>query len=315
MRRNRQYPWIRDLISETPISPKDFILPLFVIEGEQSKENIPNLIDVYRMSIDLIIEEVKKAADLGIKSIALFPVISAELKSEYAKEAYKNGNLISRCIEKILSLNIDIGIICDVALDPYTTHGHDGIIINQKIDNDASIEILIKQTISLAKSGAHFVAPSDMMDGRIIKIREALDAENLINTGIIAYSAKYSSNFYGPFRDALKTRSSCDKTTYQMDYRNAKEAIYEIELDISEGADACIIKPATNYLDIIYRSCQKFNTPIFAYQVSGEYMMLKFLEQRYNNKDIWLENIYSIKRAGARDIFSYAALELTKIIN
>jgi porphobilinogen synthase len=216
--------------------------------------------------------------------------------------------------------NLQIGIICDVALDPYTLHGHDGIIINNIIDNDEAIEILCKQALSLAKAGADAVAPSDMMDGRIGLIREYLDSENYVNTNIISYGLKYASSFYGPFRDALESGSDLGKEgkkTYQMDFRNSKEAIKEIELDIQEGADAIIIKPGLPYLDIIKEAHQNFNIPIFAYQVSGEYSMLKFGSEAgcFNFEDAMIESLYCLKRAGSSAIFSYNATEMAKIIN
>jgi len=321
LRRTRSHPWLRELLAENNISASDLILPVFLTEGRNIKEKISTLPGVYRLSIDQVEIVAKEAENLGIKAIALFPCISEELKSENGDEAYNLDNLICRCIRHIKNARINIGIICDVALDPYTTHGHDGVLSNIEIvDNDLTLEALQNQSLVLAKAGADILAPSDMMDGRIGAIRKTLENNDFGHIPIIAYAAKYASHFYGPYRDAVGSTGSLgksDKKTYQLDPRNSKEATREIKLDINEGADIILIKPGMPYLDIIKHAADNFNLPVFAYQVSGEYSMIKFAAQNgaCNFEDTLMETLICFKRAGAKCIFTYGAIEIAKILN
>lgn len=317
LRRNRKAAWLRDLVAETTLRVEDLVLPLFVVEGHNQRQEIKTLPDTYRLSIDQVIETAKKAVDLGIKAIALFPCIDQSLKSENGDEAYNLDNLMCRTIRSIKNADIDIGIICDIALDPYTTHGHDGVIHNGEVDNDRSVKALCNQALTLAQAGVDIVAPSDMMDGRIMDIREYLDKEHFTNVGILAYAAKYASSFYGPFRDAVKSnkKTYLDKSSYQMDVRNIKEAMLEIEHDIAEGADMVMVKPGMPFLDVIREAANNFNTKIFAYQVSGEYAMLKFAANAgvLEWEKSLFESLISFKRAGASGIYTYAALEAAEL--
>jgi porphobilinogen synthase len=319
LRRTRKHEWLRDLVSENSLLPHHLILPLFVIEGLGAREPVQTMPGVFRLSIDQIILEAKKAATLGIKAIALFPVINSNLKSEDAHEAYNPDNLICRTIRALKIEKIDIGIICDVALDPYTTHGHDGIVINEDVHNDTTIDVLCNQALTLAKAGADIIAPSDMMDGRIGAIREFMDAKGFEEISILAYAAKYASNFYGPFRDAVGSSNSLrknSKKTYQMDPRNINEAMREIELDIEEGADIIMVKPGMPYLDVVHAASQNFSIPVFAYQVSAEYSMIKMGAANgiFNYEKTMIESLLAFRRAGARVIFTYAAIEIASII-
>ena len=318
LRRNRRTAWLRDLTSETKLSPEDLILPIFVIEGENKKQEILTVPGVFRQSIDQVLLTAREAEKRGIKAIALFPAIDADLKSEHADEAYNLDNLICRTVRTLKNAGLSIGIICDVALDPYTIHGHDGILMDGDVDNDKTIEALSNQALVLAKAGVDIVAPSDMMDGRIMAIREELDSAGFINVNILAYAAKYNSSFYGPFRAAVGSDQGkylC-KATYQMDVRNTKEAMREIEHDIEEGADMIMVKPGMTFLDIINEASQRFNAHILAYQVSGEYAMIKFAAQ--NGALDWekaiIESLICFKRAGASAIFTYAALEVAGML-
>lgn len=319
LRRNRKTPWLRELLAETSLSPADLVLPIFVVEGHNEKQEIKSMPGIYRQSIDQVVATTKQAKQAGIKAIALFPCIEQELKNETADEAYNLDNLICRTIRSIKNANIDIGVICDVALDPYTSHGHDGILNEEgDVDNDATLEALRNQALVLAKAGADIVAPSDMMDGRIMAIREELDRDGFINVNILAYAAKYASNFYAPFREALNNQKLfLDKSTYQLDKRNIKEAMVEIEHDLQEGADMIMIKPGMPFLDVINAASSNFNTNIFAYQVSGEYAMLKFasIAGVLDWEACLLEALISFKRAGASVIFTYAALEAAQLLN
>jgi porphobilinogen synthase len=318
MRRNRASSWVREIVSESHLKPSDLIYPLFVIEGINQQTEIISMPGISRFSPDLIVDQVKRAVDSGIKAIALFPSIDSSLKNAEASEAFNPNNLICRTISAIKKENLDIGIICDVALDPYTNHSHDGIMVGDIIDNDISLEALCKQAVVLAQAGADIVAPSDMMDGRILAIREMLERESFKNTGILSYAAKYASAFYGPFRDAVGSKANLKfgKETYQMDPRNIREALREMEMDIGEGADILMIKPGMPYLDVIKAGADMFDIPIFAYQVSGEYAMMKFasLAGVLNWEKVMLESLISFKRAGASGIFSYAALEIGNIL-
>lgn len=319
LRRNRKTFWLRDMVNESFLTVNDLVLPIFVVEGENIKEEISTMPGVYRLSMDNVLKEAKLAKDLGIRAISIFPVISPDLKTEFADEAYNLENLVSRTIRYIKNSNIDIGIICDVALDPYTNHGHDGILDDDEVvDNDETLEALKNQSLTLVKAGADILAPSDMMDGRVLAIREHLDEYGYYNIPILSYAAKYASSFYSPFRNALGSDSVLkgNKSTYQMDIRNLKEALREVEQDISEGADMVMIKPGIACLDVIYAVNETYNIPIFAYQVSGEYSMLKFaaLNGAIDYDKALIESLTCLKRAGARAIFTYGAIDAAKIL-
>ncbi len=317
-RRMRKDEFSRRLMREHHLTTDDLIYPVFVMEGHQKEEVIPSMPGIKRQSIDLMIETAKECFNLGIPAIALFPVIDAKLKTEDAKEAYNPDGLISRVVALLKQHVPDLGVITDVALDPYTSHGQDGLIdASGYVLNDETVEVLIKQALSHAKAGADIVAPSDMMDGRIGKIREALEKEGFVNTKILAYSAKYASSFYGPFRDAVgsaKNLGKSDKNSYQMDPANTDEALTEVELDINEGADMVMVKPGMPYLDIVYRVKATFGVPTYAYQVSGEYAMLKAASQNgwLDEKAVVMESLLAFKRAGADGILSYYAIEVAR---
>ena len=313
MRRNRQNQWIRDLVAETFIAPRDLILPLFVIEGKNKEEKIVNLPDVSRFSIDRIVKKAKEAKALGIPAIMLFPATDAKLKDAKGSEALNEKNLICRAISAIKSAVPEIGVIADVALDPYTTHGHDGVINkNGYVLNDETIAILCEQALIQARAGADIIAPSDMMDGRVGVIRDYLDDNGFIDIGIMSYAAKYASSFYGPFRNAVGSNKNLksDKKNYQMDFRNSNEAMREISLDVEEGADMVIIKPAMAYLDIIARAKNEFKLPLISYHVSGEYAMLKLAAEK-NILDFdaaYFESLIAMKRAGSSAIITYGEI-------
>ena len=317
LRRNRQFPWIRNLTSETNISTNDLIQPLFVTEGKNISKSIKSLPSIKRYSIDKILKKIDEIQKIGIPAVALFPYIEKKIKTFDGKEALNKNNLICRTVKEIKKKFPKIGLICDVALDPYTTHGHDGILKENYIANDETIEILSQQAIIQAEAGADIIAPSDMMDGRIGVIRDRLDNEGFNKTIILSYAAKFASNFYGPFRDAVgstKLLKNIDKKTYQMNYRNSNEALREVAMDINEGADMVMVKPALPYLDIISKINQKFNIPIFAYQVSGEFSILKFSEKEkiINYEECLYETLISIKRSGASAIICYGATDIAK---
>ena len=318
LRRNRKETWSRRLIQENTLSPNDFILPIFLIEGSNKKESISSMPGVFRYSINRLSQIIDKAIRLGIPMVALFPKTKNSLKNELGSEALNENNLVCRAIKEIKKkYKNKIGIMCDVALDPYTSHGHDGLIKSNKIVNDETIEILINQSLLQADMGCDVIAPSDMMDGRIGKIRKALDKSNFKNVQILSYAAKYASSFYGPFRDAVGSKSKLkgDKKTYQMDFRNSDEAIREIALDIREGADMVMVKPGMPYLDIIKSIKDKFKIPVFAYQVSGEYSLIQnAINKKIVNQDVIYESLMSFKRAGANGIVSYYADRIDKIL-
>jgi len=318
LRRNRKQDWARRLVQENTLSPNDFILPVFLIDGSNKKEPIKSMPDVYRYSINRISQIVDKALNSKIPMVALFPKTKTTQKNVSGDEALSNKNLVCKAIVEIKKrYKNQIGIMCDVALDPYTSHGHDGLIKNNEIINDETIEVLIKQSLLQAEMGCDVLAPSDMMDGRIGKIRKALDRNNHKNVQILSYAAKYASSFYGPFRDAVGSKGSLkgDKKTYQMDFRNSDEAIREIALDIKEGADMVMVKPGMPYLDIIKSIKDKFKIPVFAYQVSGEYSLLSnAIQKKIISKDAIFESLIAFKRAGANAIVSYYADRLDKII-
>ncbi|WP_343690340.1 porphobilinogen synthase [Chitinophaga sp.] len=320
IRRNRilrTNPSIRAMVAETILRPSDFIAPLFIVEGNNVKEEIISMPGYYRYSLDLIITEVKELWSLGIKSVLLFVMVPDNLKDNKGTEAVNPDGLMQRSIKAIKDAVPGMVVMTDVALDPYSIYGHDGIVENEQIVNDATVEVLTRMSLSHAQAGADFVAPSDMMDGRILAIRNILEANNFTNTGIMAYSAKYASCFYGPFRDALDSAPGFgDKKTYQMDYANATEAILETQQDIEQGADIVMVKPALAYLDIIRILKDNVHVPISAYHVSGEYAMIKAAAQRGwldENKTV-LETLTSIKRAGASLIATYFAKDAAKLL-
>ncbi len=301
---------VRSLVAATTLLPSDFIAPLFIVEGENVKEEIASLPGYYRMSLDLTIEEVKTLWQLGIKSILLFVKCKDELKDNFGTEALNPEGLMQRSIRAIKKAVPEIVVMTDVALDPYSSFGHDGIVEGEKILNDETVEVLAKMALSHAQAGADFVAPSDMMDGRVAAIREVLEINGFHETGILSYSAKYASCLYSPFRDALDSAPGFgDKKTYQMDYANSNEAVKEVLLDVHEGADIVMIKPAGFYLDIIQRVKQKVEIPVAAYQVSGEYAMIKAAAAKgwVNEEQAMFESLTAIKRAGADLIASYFA--------
>ncbi|CAM8468483.1 porphobilinogen synthase [Candidatus Methylopumilus universalis] len=315
-RRMRKDEFSRRLMREHHLRTDDLIYPVFVMEGHQKEEAIPSMPGIKRQSADLIIDTAKECFKLGIPAIALFPVIDGNLKTEDAKEAYNPEGLIQRVVA-LLKHNVpQLGVITDVALDPYTSHGQDGLIdASGYVLNDETVQVLIKQALSHAKAGADIVAPSDMMDGRIGKIREALEKEGFVHTKILAYSAKYASSFYGPFRDAVGSSQNlgkADKNSYQMDPANTDEALTEVELDINEGADMVMVKPGLPYLDIVYRVKAAFGVPTYAYQVSGEYAMLKAASQNgwLDEKAAVMESLLAFKRAGADGILTYYAIDV-----
>ncbi len=318
LRRSRKDPWSRRLIQENTLSPNDFILPIFLIEGSNKREEISSMPGVYRYTINRLSQVVDKAIKLGIPMIALFPKTQNSKKDELGTESLNENNLVCKAIQEVKKrYKNKIGIMCDVALDPYTSHGHDGLIKSNTILNDETIEVLINQSLLQAEMGCDVLAPSDMMDGRIGKIRKALDKNKFQNVQILSYAAKYASSFYGPFRDAVGSKGSLkgDKKTYQMDYRNSDEALREVALDIKEGADMVMVKPGMPYLDIIKSIKEKFKLPVFAYQVSGEYSLIQTaITKKIINKDAVYESLVAFKRAGANAIVSYYADRIDKII-
>jgi porphobilinogen synthase len=313
LRRNRKSEWSRRLINDTYLDKSDFILPIFVCEGKNKKQEIKSMPGIFRYSIDRLDEIISRSSKNEIPAVAIFPLIENSKKNNKGTEALNKNNVVCNAIHQVKKLNKNIGVMCDVALDPYTSHGHDGLIINNEIDNDETNKVLIKQALIQAQAGCDIIAPSDMMDGRIGLIRNALEKNKFINVQILSYAVKYASNFYSPFRDAVGTSSTLksDKKTYQMDYKNSEEALLEVKLDLDEGADFVMVKPALAYLDIIYKIKQKFNVPVFAYNVSGEYSLIKNgIKSSLAKEDIILEVIYSFKRAGANAIVSYFANEV-----
>ena len=318
LRRSRKDLWSRRLIQENTLSPNDFILPIFLIKGSNKRQEISSMPGVYRYTINRLSQIVDKAIKLGIPMIALFPKTQNSKKDELGTESLNENNLVCKAIQEVKKrYKNKIGIMCDVALDPYTSHGHDGLIKSNTILNDETIEVLINQSLLQAEMGCDVLAPSDMMDGRIGKIRKALDKNKFQNVQILSYAAKYASSFYGPFRDAVGSKGSLkgDKKTYQMDYRNSDEALREVALDIKEGADMVMVKPGMPYLDIIKSIKEKFKLPVFAYQVSGEYSLIQTaITKKIINKDAVYESLVAFKRAGANAIVSYYADRIDKII-
>jgi len=320
MRRNRRSDWIRRLSRESQVSPDDLIWPLFVQEGRNERTPVPSMPGVERLSIDLLVEAAGEAQSLGIPAIAVFPVTPQALKTPDGKEATNPDNLVCRAVRSIKEAHDGIGVICDVALDPYTTHGQDGIVRHGEVLNDETVEILCRQALVQAQAGCDVIAPSDMMDGRIAAIRRALDAEGLDRVSLLAYSAKYASAFYGPFRDAVGSAQSLgtsDKRSYQMDPANSDEALREVALDVSEGADMVMVKPGMPYLDVVRRVKDAFGLPTFAYQVSGEYAMLRGAADRgwLDWEKVLLESMMAFKRSGADGVLTYAAPEIARLLS
>ena len=315
LRRVRKSDWIRRLVSENKLSADDLILPIFVREGKSKIEPIKSMPGVNRYSVDKLSYVVEKACNFKIPLIALFPYTPDNKKNNYGTEALNKNNLVCKAL-KIIKKNFkEIGTMCDVALDPYTSHGHDGIFLNGDVDNDKTIKILAKQALLQAQMGCDIIAPSDMMDGRVAEIRKILDKNNFKNTKILSYAVKYASNFYGPFRDAVgsKRRLKGTKKTYQMDFRNSQEALREVAVDINEGADMIMVKPGMPYLDIIKMIKDSFKVPVISYQVSGEFSLIKNgIKNKLINEDSILESLTSLKRAGSSAIVTYFALDVAK---
>jgi len=319
-RRMRRDDWSRRLMQENQLSVDDLIYPIFLLEGKGKSEAVASMPSVNRISLDLLFNVAQECVDLGIPVLALFPVIDPALKTPEGKEAYNPNGLVPNAVRELKKRFPNLGIMTDVALDPYTSHGQDGVLDDHgRILNDETSAILVQQAITQAEAGVDIVAPSDMMDGRIGKIREALEQKKLIHTRIMAYSAKYASAFYGPFRDAVgsaKNLGKADKKTYQMDFANTDEALREVAMDISEGADMVMVKPGMPYLDIVRRVKEEFDYPTFAYQVSGEYAMLKAAAQNgwLDHDAVMMESLMAFKRAGADGVLTYFALEAARLI-
>ena len=319
LRRLRKNLNLIKLVSETNLTSKDLIQPIFIKENFEGKEQIESMPGIFRFGLNHVLSEIEELINAGINAIAVFPVIESSKKDEKGSEALNKSNFIAHSINKIKQEFPELILIADVALDPYTDHGHDGILINNEVANDETVEVLIEQSILLAEAGADIIAPSDMMDGRIGLIRDSLEKQNLKDTILLSYAAKYNSKFYGPFRDAVNSASNLgnsSKSSYQMNISNKNEALHEVALDINEGADIVMVKPAMPYLDVIQSIKKEFKVPTFAYQVSGEFSMLKnAINHGWLDKEVMLESLVSIKRAGADAILSYAAKEISKEIN
>ena len=316
----RRDAFSRKLMRENNLSISHLIYPMFVIAGNNIRQDISSMPGIHRLSLDLLLKDAKECFDLGIPAIAIFPVIEDSLKSHDAKECFNESGLIPKVVEALKKSIPELGVITDIALDSYTSHGQDGLIDKEgNILNDETVDLLVKQALCHAKAGADIVAPSDMMDGRVGKIRLALEKNNFINTKILSYSAKYASSFYGPFREAVGSSEKLglsSKETYQMDPANSDEALYEVELDLDEGADMVMVKPGMPYLDIVYRVKQTFEKPTFVYQVSGEYAMIKAASENgwLEEEKVILESLISFRRAGADAILTYFALQVARLI-
>ena len=319
LRRLRKSLNLIELVSETNLTSKDLIQPIFIKENFEGKEEIESMPGIFRFGLNHVLSEIEEVINAGINAIAVFPVIESSKKDEKGSEALNKSNFIAHSINKIKQEFPELILIADVALDPYTDHGHDGILINNEVANDETVEVLIEQSILLAEAGADIIAPSDMMDGRIGLIRDSLEKQNLKDIILLSYAAKYNSKFYGPFRDAVNSAlnlGNSSKSSYQMNISNKNEALHEVALDINEGADIVMVKPAMPYLDVIQSIKKEFKVPTFAYQVSGEFSMLKnAINHGWLDKEVMLESLVSIKRAGADAILSYAAKEISKEIN
>ena len=318
MRRLRRHDWTRRLVAENMLSPADFIWPVFVIEGENKREPVASMPGVERLSVDLVVAAAKEAAGLGIPVMALFPQTPASLKTEDGREALNSNNLVCRAVRAIKQVVPQIGVMCDVALDPYTSHGHDGLLRDGDVHNDTTIEMLVRQSLVQVEAGCDIIAPSDMMDGRIGAIRAALEKAGHHNILLMAYAAKYASAFYGPFRDAVGSAKSLtgDKRSYQMDPANGDEALREVALDLAEGADMVMVKPGMPYLDLVRRVKDAFGMPTFAYQVSGEYsMLMAAIERGWLERDrAIMESLLGFKRAGASGILTYFACDAARLL-
>lgn len=319
LRRNRMTPFSRRLVKENSLSINDLIYPIFVTYGSNVKEEIKSMPGIYRFSLDLLANEIERISSLDIPAIALFPKIEQSLKDPNGSEALNKNNLVCNAIKISKKVNNELGVICDVALDPFTDHGHDGVIINDQIDNDKTLKILCDQALIQAEAGCDIIAPSDMMDGRVGLIRDKLDSHGFTNVQIMSYAVKYASAFYGPFRDAVGSTvnfSNKSKESYQMDPANSDEALREVSLDINEGADMFIVKPGMPYLDIIYKIKQEFNIPLYAYQVSGEYSMIKAAIDNgwFDEQKIIFESLIAFKRAGCSGIITYFAPYVAKLL-
>jgi porphobilinogen synthase len=317
-RRNRKADWSRRLVAEHTLSPADLVWPLFVIEGRNVREAVPSMPGVERLSIDLAVAATREAVELGIPAVALFPNTAPKLRSADAREAFNPDNLVCRATRAIKDAGLDVGVILDVALDPYTSHGHDGLVVDGRIDNDTTLAALVRQALVQAEAGADVLAPSDMMDGRVGAIRRALETGGFSDTQIMSYAAKYASAFYGPFRDAVGSSTTLkgDKRTYQMDPANTEEALHEVALDIAEGADMVMVKPGLPYLDIVRRVADTFGVPTLAYQVSGEYaMILAAAERGWIDADkAMMESLIAFKRAGAAAVLTYFAPRAARLL-
>jgi porphobilinogen synthase len=319
LRRNRQDDWSRRLVRETTLTVNDLIWPVFVKEGGAKREAVAAMPGVHRLTIPALVEAAEQAAKLGIPAIALFPVVPKEKKSEGAEEAFRDDNLCNRAVRALKKSVPEIGVICDVALDPYTSHGHDGLMRDGRILNDETLEVLVAQALAQAAAGVDIAAPSDMMDGRVGRIRDALDAEGYQGVRIMSYAAKYASAFYGPFREAVGSKSALgkgDKRTYQMDFANSDEALRECALDVAEGADMLMVKPGMPYLDVLHRVKQAFHLPTYAYQVSGEYSMIKAAVQNgwLDHDRAMIEALTCFRRAGADGVLTYFAIEAATLL-
>ena len=319
MRRSRMTAFSRRLVKENSLSINDLIYPIFVTYGSNVKEEIKSMPGIYRFSLDLLANEIERISSLDIPAIALFPKIEQSLKDPNGSEALNKNNLVCNAIKISKKVNNELGVICDVALDPFTDHGHDGVIINDQIDNDQTLEILCDQALIQAEAGCDIIAPSDMMDGRVGLIRDKLDSHGFTNVQIMSYAVKYASAFYGPFRDAVGSTvnfSNKSKESYQMDPANSDEALREVSLDINEGADMFIVKPGMPYLDIIYKIKQEFKIPLYAYQVSGEYSMIKAAIDNgwFDEQKIIFESLIAFKRAGCSGIITYFAPYVAKLL-
>jgi len=319
LRRNRQNAWTRAMLAETTMTPSDLILPMFVIDGHNERTSIKTMPGVERLSVDLAVKAARAAAKEGIPALALFPNTPDNLRSDSAEEAYNPDNLMCRALRAIKDAVPEIGLIADVALDEYSSDGQDGLVEDGEILNDETITVMIRSALVQAQAGADIIAPSDMMDGRVAAIRDALDGEGFDKISIMSYAAKYASAYYGPFREAVGSgaRLKGDKRTYQMDYANSDEALREVAQDIEEGADMIMVKPGLPYLDIVRRVKDNFNVPVFAYQVSGEYAMIEFASAAgaIDRKAAMIESLYAFKRAGASGILTYYALEMARELN
>ncbi len=317
LRRNRQTDWSRRLVRENQLTPADLIWPIFIADGNSAREPVPSMPGVERLSVDVAVEAAKEAADLEIPALALFPNTDASLRSDDAAEAFNPDNLVCRAVRAIKDAVPEIGLICDVALDPYTSHGHDGLLIDDRIDNDSSLDALVRQALNQVEAGCDVIAPSDMMDGRVAAIRGALDEAGYSATPILSYAAKFASAFYGPFRDAADSAPAFgDRRSYQMDPANGREALREVALDVEEGADLLMVKPAMPYLDVLRRVRERFDLPLAAYQVSGEYSMLHAAAANgwLDYERVLMESLVAIRRAGADLILTYGARDAARLL-